>query len=51
MLHAKCNMQSGFIPGRGTTDVVFTPGQLIENHREMQTNMHMVVIVLEKVHR
>ena len=40
--------QFGFMPGRGTTDVIFAARQLIEKHREMQKELHMVFIDLYK---
>ena len=38
--------QFGFMPGRGTTDAIFATRQVIEKHREMQKELHMVFIVL-----
>ena len=36
------------MPGRGTTDAIFAERQVIENHREMQKELHLVFIDLEK---
>ncbi|XP_067126889.1 uncharacterized protein [Centruroides vittatus] len=42
--------QFGFLPGRSTTDVIFSLKQLMERHREMQEDLHMVLIDLEKAY-
>ena len=42
--------QFGFMPGRGTTDAMFAARQVIEKHREMQKELHMVFIDLEKAY-
>lgn len=42
--------QFGFMPGRGTTDAIFAARQLMEKHREMQKELHMVFIDLEKAY-
>ena len=42
--------QFGFMPGRGTTDAIFAARQVIEKHREIQTELHVVFIDLEKIH-
>ena len=42
--------QFGFMPGRGTTDAIFAARQVIEKHREMQKELHMVFIYLEKAY-
>ena len=42
--------QFGFMPGRGTTDAIFVARQVIEKHREMQKELHMVFIDLEKAY-
>ena len=34
----------------GTTDAIFAARQVIEKHREMQTELHMVFIDLEKIY-
>ena len=36
------------MPDRGTTDTVFAAKQVMEKHREMQQELHMVFIDLEK---
>ena len=36
------------MPGRGTTDAIFAARQVIEKHREMQKELHLVCIDLEK---
>ena len=40
--------QFGFMPGRGTTDAIFAARQVIEKHQEMQKELHMVFIDLDK---
>ena len=40
--------QFGFMLGRGTTDAIFAARQVIEKHREMQKELHLVFIDLEK---
>ena len=40
--------QFGSMPGRSTTDPIFSIGQLIEKYREGNTNLHLVFIYLEK---
>ena len=40
--------QFGFMPGRGTTDAIFAARQVIEKHRKMQKELHMLFIVLDK---
>ena len=40
--------QFGFILGRRTTDAIFAARQVIEKHREMQKELHLVFIDLEK---
>ena len=40
--------QFGFIPGRGTTNVIFILRQMAEMYRENGRNLHMVCIDLEK---
>ena len=42
--------QFGFIPGRGTTDAIFAARQVIEKYREMQKELHMMFIDLEKAY-
>ena len=42
--------QFGFMPGRGTTDAIFAARQVIEKHREMQKELHLVFIYLEKAY-
>ena len=36
--------QFGFMPGRGTTDAIFATKQVIEKHREMQKELHLVFL-------
>ena len=38
------------MPGRGATDAIFAASQVIEKHREMQKELHMVFIDLEKAY-
>ena len=42
--------QFGFMPGRSTSDPIFSIRQLIEKHREGNTNLHLVFIDLEKAY-
>ena len=42
--------QFGFMPGRGTTAAIFAARQVIEKHREMQKELHMVFIDIEKAY-
>ena len=42
--------QFGFMPGRGTTDAIFAERQVIEKHREMPKELHIVFIDLEKAY-
>ena len=42
--------QFGFRPGRGTTDAIFAARQVMEKHREMKMELHLVFIDLEKVY-
>ena len=42
--------QFGFMPGRGTTDAIFAARQVMEKHREIQKELHMVFIDLEKAY-
>ena len=42
--------QFGFKPGRGTTNVLFAAGQVIEKHRELQKELHLVFIDLERAY-
>ena len=42
--------QFGFMLGRGTTDAIFAARQVMEKHREMQKELHMVFIDLEKAY-
>ena len=35
------------MPGRGTTDAIFAARQVIEKHREMQKELHLVFIDLD----
>ena len=42
--------QFGFMPGRGTIDAIFAARQVIEKHREMQKELHLVFIDLEKAY-
>ena len=43
-------VQFAFMPGRGTTDAIFAARQVIEKHREMQKELHLVFIDLEMVY-
>ena len=38
------------MPDRGTTDAIFAARQVIEKHREMQKELHLVCIYLEKAY-
>ena len=42
--------QIGFMPGRSTTDPLFSLRQLIEKYREGNTNLILVLIDLEKAY-
>ena len=42
--------QFGFLPGRGTTDAIFAARQVIEKHQEMQGELHIVFIDIEKAY-
>nr|XP_027213635.1 uncharacterized protein LOC113806671 [Penaeus vannamei] len=42
--------QYGFVPGRGTTNAIFTLRMLIKKHREGQKELHCVFADLEKVY-
>ena len=42
--------QLGFMPGRETTDAIFAARQVMEKPREMQNELHMVFIDLEKAY-
>ena len=42
--------QIGFMPGRGTADAICAARQVIEKHREMQKELHLVFIDLEKAY-
>ena len=42
--------QFGFMPGRGITDAIFAARQVMEKHREMQKELHMVFIDIEKAY-
>ena len=42
--------QFGFMPDRGTTDAIFAARQVIEKPREMQKELHLVFIDLEKAY-
>ena len=37
----------GFMLGKGTIDAIFAAKQMMEKHREMQKELHMVFIDLE----
>ena len=43
--------QFRFMLGRGTTDAIFAARRVIEKHREMQKEMHLVFIDLVKAYR
>ena len=38
------------MPGRGTTNAIFAARQVIEKHREMQKELHLLLIDLEKAY-
>ena len=38
------------MPGRGTTESIYAARQVIEKHREMQKELHMVFIDLDKAY-
>jgi hypothetical protein len=42
--------QFGFMPGRSTTEAIFSIRQLIEKYREQRKDLHMVFIDLEKAY-
>ena len=42
--------QFGFMPGRETIDAIFAARQVIEKHREMHKELHLVFIDLEKAY-
>ena len=42
--------QFGFMRGRRTTDAIFAARQVIEKHRELQKELHLVFIDLEKAY-
>ena len=42
--------QFGFMSGRVTTDAIFAARQVIEKHREMRKELHLVFIDLEKAY-
>ena len=42
--------QFSFMLGRGTTDAIFAARQVIVKHREMQKELHIVFIDLEKAY-
>ena len=42
--------QFGFMPGRSTTDAIFTLKQTIEKHREGQKHIRVTCIDLEEAH-
>ena len=42
--------QFGFMPDRGTTGTIFAARQVMEKHREMQNELHMVLIDPEKAY-
>ena len=41
-------MQMGFMPGRGTTDVIFIVRQLLEKHEMAGRDLYVVLVDLEK---
>ncbi|XP_067144621.1 uncharacterized protein [Centruroides vittatus] len=49
-LRLKSLEQFGFLPGRSTTDAIFALKQLMERHREMHKDLHMVFIDLKKAY-
>ena len=42
--------QYGFMPGKGTTDVIFALRMLMEKYREGQRELHCVFVDLEKAY-
>ena len=42
--------QYGFIPGKGTTDVMFSLKMLIEKYREGQRELYCVFVNLQKAY-
>ena len=42
--------QFGFMPGRGTTDAILRARQVTKKHLEMQKELHLVFIDLEKAY-
>ncbi|XP_059045645.1 uncharacterized protein LOC131841338 [Achroia grisella] len=52
-LREECDIsqnQFGFMPGRGTTDAIFALRQLCEKYRNVNKNLHMVFVDLEKAY-
>ena len=41
--------QFGFMSGSGTTDAIFAARQVIEKHREMQKELHLVFMFKNKI--
>ena len=44
------NQQYGFMPGKGTTDAMFSLRMLMEKYREGQRELHCVFVDLEKAY-
>ncbi|XP_046980926.1 uncharacterized protein LOC124545998 [Schistocerca americana] len=45
-----CEEQFGFMPGRGTTDATHALRRIVERHGELQADLHMAFIDLEKAY-
>ena len=45
-----CKQQYGFMPGKGTTDAIFSLRMLMEKYREGQRELHCVFVDQEKAY-